>query len=261
MKQNKKRTKWLVIFCMISGLLLVASGVCYQSIPSFQSDKERKIGREDYEEKEQDTSFSKEEKEEEKKEEEPINVPPKEETVVSPDRIPEEKKEEPPTEASGEDAVVAYFSLQSDTLDLYQGEKEKTGLLEKVKSTFITVIDFLFYDKEIKGYTFSELSQEAKLKVLKLALTIDHKIDDYFPNYKNTIKSGYENMKEKMISLYLSVTSNLCDKMSEDACNQAKEDFNTMKENFGYTFEMVKEAGKEIMGSISDWYLDFSGKK
>ena len=42
------------------------------------------------------------------------------------------------------------------------------------------VIDFLFYKGEISGYTFESLSASTKLKVLKLALSIDQKVEKYF---------------------------------------------------------------------------------
>ena len=94
---------------------------------------------------------------------------------------------------------------------------------------FVTVVDFLFYDKEIGGYTFNQLTNSAKLQVIKIALSIDHKIDEYFPNYKDSIKKGYESVKEKLAELYLKTTSSLCETVGEDTCNQAKEDFETMK--------------------------------
>lgn len=96
---------------------------------------------------------------------------------------------------------------------------------------------------------------------LSLAISIDHKIDEYFPNYKNTIKQGYENIKAKAVKLYLDTTALLCEKVGDDTCRQAKEDFANMKKSFGFTFDLIKEAGGNLVNAIKTWYEIFSGKK
>src|SRR5699024_3930891 len=64
------------------------------------------------------------------------------------------------------------------------------GITDTLKSGFITIVDFLFYDGTIAGHTFSELTTSAKLEVLKVALWVDDKIDSVFPGYKETISNG-----------------------------------------------------------------------
>lgn len=150
-----------------------------------------------------------------------------------------------------EDDLVNYFQNEADYVSVYQ-ENESFG--KKAKNAFVTVIDFIFYDREIKGYTFSELSNTAKLKIIKLALTIDSKIDKYFPNYKETIKDKYDNLKGKLASLYLEITSSLCETVGSNTCNQAKEDFNNMKESFGFTWELIKELAKTGSDKIKTFY-------
>ena len=46
-----------------------------------------------------------------------------------------------------------------------------------IKSGFVKVVDFLFYDEPIKGKKFSDLKESAKLKIIKAALYLDNKID------------------------------------------------------------------------------------
>ena len=58
--------------------------------------------------------------------------------------------------------------------------------------------------------------------IIEIALSIDNKIDEYFPDYKDVIKDKYENIKGKLAVKYLEFTSTLCEKVGEDACNQAK---------------------------------------
>ncbi len=57
----------------------------------------------------------------------------------------------------------------------------------KLKNILLILLILFFYDKEIKGYTFSELSDNTKIKVIALALKIDSKIEEYIPGYKKKV--------------------------------------------------------------------------
>lgn len=152
-----------------------------------------------------------------------------------------------------EDSVISYFSSRESLINPDSNQEDKS-IRQIAKETFTTIIDFIFYDKEIKGYTFSELTTSAKLKVIGIALSIDHKIDSYFPNYKEDIKDKYLDIKGKLALKYIEFTSMLCDKVGEDTCNQAKEDFNTMKEGFNLTIDLVKEMATNGGNKIKDFY-------
>jgi len=131
------------------------------------------------------------------------------------------------------------------------------NIKDSVKSGFTTVIDFLFYKGKIKGYTFSELSSTAKLKVLKAALYFDAKIEKYFPGYKesisNTTTKIYTNIKEQIVSTYLTLTTTICTN-NEELCSEAKEGFNELKTNFGLTFDLIKEIAGDGITNLKSWY-------
>lgn len=152
-----------------------------------------------------------------------------------------------------ESSVISYFESQNNLITATSNQDD-SSLREKIKNTFVTIIDFIFYDKEIKGYTFKELTTSAKLKIIKIALSIDNKIDKYFPDYKEVIKDKYDNIKGKLAVKYLEFTSTLCESVGEATCNQAKEDFNTMKENFGITWELIKELAKSGSSKVKEFY-------
>ena len=81
---------------------------------------------------------------------------------------------------------------------------------ETLKNTFITLTDFIFYNGEIKGTTFSELTQTAKEKVISIYEKIDAKIESVYPGYKEMIKDTsiktYSNIKEKLDPFVCAVT-------------------------------------------------------
>ena len=63
--------------------------------------------------------------------------------------------------------------------------------LDKGKSYFIYCVDFLFYDGEIKGIKFDDLTDSAKEQLLLDITNIDSLICFKYPNYKDEIKEGY----------------------------------------------------------------------
>lgn len=101
-----------------------------------------------------------------------------------------------------ENSVIQYFDNMNNEINESNFEKCKT----KFKDYFITGVDFIFYDKEINGYTFDELSNEAKLKVIAILIKIDNKIEKYAPGYKESISNTgsriYTDIKERLITAY-----------------------------------------------------------
>lgn len=152
---------------------------------------------------------------------------------------------------------VAYFLAESKVIETANEQDE--GLKERAKKTFINIVDFIFYDKPINGYRFSELTSEAKLKIIEIALNIDSKIDTKFPNYKDKIKENFNNAKGKLGVKYLEVSAKICDSMGEYKCNLAKESFNNLKKSFSFTVELVKELTKSGSQKVKEMYEKFRG--
>lgn len=154
---------------------------------------------------------------------------------------------------SNENDVVSYFQNQSNEINSSSDQNNGT-LREKIKKEFINIIDFIFYGKEINGYTFDRLTNTAKLKVISIALAIDNKIEQYFPNYKTIIRDKYNDIKGKLAVKYLELTASLCESVGADTCNQAKEDFSNMKQSFGLTWSLLKELASSGKDKIKDYY-------
>lgn len=155
---------------------------------------------------------------------------------------------------ASEEDVITYFQSEENQYGSSYNNQDNATLREKAKNGFITIVDFIFYGKEIKGYTFEGLTNTAKLKIIQIALTIDHKIEEYFPNYKTIIKDKYNDIKGKLAVKYLELTASLCDSVGEDTCNQFKEDFSNMKESFGFTWSLLKELATSGKNKVKDYY-------
>ena len=150
-----------------------------------------------------------------------------------------------------ENDVIAYFEEQERYAS---GNEQDASLRESLKNGVSTIYQFLFQGGTIHGKTFNELSSSAKLKVLKIALSIDSKIDSHFPNYKQTIKQKASSFKSKIIITYLETTNKICNNY-ESVCTQAREDFKKMKESFKISFSLIAGLVKEGGVAIKEWYL------
>ena len=125
--------------------------------------------------------------------------------------------------------------------------KENLTILDKetLKNTFITLTDFIFYNGQIKGKTFSELTNETKEKVIEVYEKIDSKIESVYPGYKEKIKESttntYTNIKDKLIELKNDITDTYKQEIGEDRFNKQVETFNESKEKMKESFEPVIE--------------------
>lgn len=152
---------------------------------------------------------------------------------------------------NADENVLAYFNNEVNTADT----KSKGTL----KNAFIKVVDFIFYDKDINGYYFKDLTASAKLKVISLALKLDAIIDKHFPGYKDELSSSYNKAKDNLITLYLNLTSEFC-KNNDIICESAKNDFALLKESLNLSWDVIKNLAKSGTNKLKEWYEIFSGK-
>lgn len=152
---------------------------------------------------------------------------------------------------NADEDVIAYFNNEVNTADT----KSKGTL----KNAFIKVVDFIFYDKDINGYYFKDLTASAKLKVIGLALKLDAIIDKHFPGYKEELSSSYAKAKDNLITLYLNLTSEFC-KNNDRICESAKNDFSLLKESLNLSWDVIKNLAKSGTNKLKEWYEIFSGK-
>lgn len=175
-------------------------------------------------------------------------VPPEEDTTSNPNNGNTINTTE--TQNYTEEDVIEYFNSLDAELTNY---KDDETLSRKIKTNFVKCIDFIFYGGTIGGKTFNELSNSAKLTIIKLALSIDNKIDSIFPGYKDTISTSYQNIKNKLIEKYLDITTTICTN-DKDLCINAKEGFKELKASFGLTWNTIKSLAGQGTEKLKNWY-------
>ena len=167
-------------------------------------------------------------------------------TIISNNKEQKEEKEE---DIKDTEEIDEYF------------ERLSTSSNENVlKTGFIKVVDFLFYNEPIRGKTFGDLTESAKLKIIKAALYLDDKIDNLFPGYKEKIstvaKNIYTKVKIKAVELYYSVTTKICNN-NEKMCTTAREEFQKMKSVLKISWEYLKDLGADGLEELKKWYESF----
>lgn len=147
-----------------------------------------------------------------------------------------------------------------EEIDAYFERLSTSNDQNVIKKGFVKIVDFLFYDQPIKGKTFSELKDSAKLKIIKAALYLDSKIDKYFPGYKEkittTTKNIYTKVKSKAVELYYKVTTRICSN-NEKLCISARENFQKIKSALSITWEYLKDLGGDGLDELKKWYESF----
>lgn len=169
-------------------------------------------------------------------------------TIVTNKKEKEELKEE---DIRDNEEIDAYF----DRLSTSKNENV-------LKKGFVKIVDFLFYNEPIKGKTFSDLKESAKLKIIKAALYLDDKIDNLFPGYKEkistTAKNIYTKVKSKAVELYYNLTTKICSN-NENLCTTAREEFQKIKDALKITWEYLKDLGGDGLEGLKQWYESFRG--
>lgn len=157
-----------------------------------------------------------------------------------------------------EDDVVNYFVNMENEID------NSSSFKEKFKKYFIDIVDFIFYDKKIKGYTFNELGNMAKIEIISVALKIDSKIEEYVPGYKESISSTsskvYNNVKEKLITMYLDISTDICSGDNQKECEKVKEIFGEVKDVCKIGWGFIKSLVSNSVSKLREWYEIYSGK-
>lgn len=157
-------------------------------------------------------------------------------------------------------------------LENVNNEVDKVNDENILKNTFITLTDFIFYDREIKKTKFKDLTSSVKEKVLNIYEEIDSKIENKFPGYKENIKSNslrtYNNIKDKLDDLRNNILNNYKNSVGEDEFNDTIDSFNEGKESMNDTIntykpyvEESKAKAKEYIAQkkdeLNDWYQQY----
>lgn len=156
-----------------------------------------------------------------------------------------------------------------NTLNSIDAESSSSNFSDKAKATFITIVDFLFYDGTIKGITFNELTDDGKQKVLEIANKIDVKLEEKAPGYKDKISSStssaYNKASEVIKNGARSLNNFAKEKLGDENYNSIIDAKNELVKYSKNALNLVGSAGSKIFSStkdkLNDWYQNFKNNK
>ncbi len=165
---------------------------------------------------------------------------------------------------SKDNTIISNMQLTLDDANTLSGD----NIADKAKATFVSIVDFLFYDGSIDGVTFNELSASGKQKTLDLANKIDAALEQKAPGYKESIASGTKDAYLKASEVIKSGASNLNNFAQDKLGDENYESIIAAKDELVKYTKMaagtLKETGSSAINKakdkLSSWYQNFKSK-
>lgn len=201
-----------------------------------------------------------------------INNKDNNESIKSNDDVPQKEETSTNNNPKSDNQNVEYSTKDNLVIDelnssmnKISAQKSGTNFTESAKSTFVTLVDFIFYDGTIKGVTFNELTDEGKQKVLELANKIDNTLEQKSPGYKDKISSTGGKLFNKASEIINDNATNM-DNFAKEALGPENyqtliDAANNLKEKGKDALNFVEDNGSKIINSTKDkldeWYKNF----
>lgn len=146
--------------------------------------------------------------------------------------------------------MINYFSNAKEEINSYNNTSNFDMVKSKGKEYFITMADFLFYDKDIKGVYLKDISEGTKEVLWKIFSEIDSVIIKVYPDYKDDLSSSYSVIKDVSTTTFNKALETIKETIGEENYNKGVDIKNSAKEKTKNTYSRAKE-------SIKNWYEKF----
>lgn len=135
-----------------------------------------------------------------------------------------------------EEESFDYFS--SDLLEIEEliDEHQLDAVKDKAKDIFVTGVDFIFYDGEISGVTFNELTDQGKEVTMDNLESLGEMVDSVIPGWREELSEKYQVASDFVSSVYLSGLERIREYLGDE------------------NYEALGEIKGQILGDITDTY-------
>lgn len=158
-------------------------------------------------------------------------------------------------ETNKDEIVLKYYQDEETKIKRLLNSNDK-DMKQKVSEKVVTLVDFLFYDGEIKGITRTDISDETKNKLMNIIEKVDTKIEKRFPDYKEKISDKTSDalnfIKEKGTNGIHKLGDYLNQKV--DNYDEFKDVANSIISNTKDDFNEVKDLAKSGFSKVKDYY-------
>jgi hypothetical protein len=164
------------------------------------------------------------------------------------------------TATSVDSQALEYFNAAESKIDSMADNIDKVKT--EGKALFVKLVDFIFYDTEINGIKFNDLTAATQEKLVAIANSVDSKIESKLPGYKETVVDytgkTYTYLSDKLKQGITYVDTKIGENINPDTYAEVKEEtsgvVDTIKESVGTAIDISKETlavGKE---KLQKWY-------
>lgn len=158
-------------------------------------------------------------------------------------------------ETNKDEIVLKYYQDEETKIKRLLNSNDK-DMKQKVSEKVVTLVDFLFYDGEIKGITRTDISDETKNKLMNIIEKVDTKIEKRFPDYKEKISDKTSDalnfIKEKGTNGIHKLDDYLNQKV--DNYDEIKDVASSIISNTKADFNEVKDLAKSGFSKVKDYY-------
>lgn len=141
------------------------------------------------------------------------------EPVIQEEQVTTPSQEETSNQVTQSNQEFTFFSDAKKELTEYIESEDFQKLKEKGKYYVTTGIDFIFFDKEINGITFNQMSTEFKIRAMNDVAALDSAVEAYFPGYKESFSSKYQIAAEFVSSKYIDIVDAIKEYLGEENWN------------------------------------------
>lgn len=164
------------------------------------------------------------------------------------------------TTASADNQALEYFNAAESKIDSMANNIDEVKT--EGKALFVKLVDFIFYDTEINGIKFNDLTTATQEKLVAIVNSVDGKIESKLPGYKETVVDytgkTYTYLSDKLKQGITYVDTKISENINPDTYAEVKEEtsgvVDTIKESVGTAIDISKETlavGKE---KLQKWY-------
>lgn len=156
----------------------------------------------------------------------------------------------------------------NNTLKNIEESTQDENFKDKASSTFISIVDFLFYDGTIKGISFDELTEKGKEKVLEISSKIDVKLEEKCPGYKEKISNSTSKAYQKASKIIKKGAKNINDFAKSalgdenyQAIIDAKDELvKYSKESLNFVTGAGSKVFNDTKEKLNEWYQNFKNQ-
>ena len=139
------------------------------------------------------------------------------------------------TEEEQESRITTFFNEQKENIKKLINDERFDEAKSKLKEYFVTGVDFIFFDKPIKGVYFKDLKADFKRLAVENIETAGNQIEEWFPGLLGKLGAKYETAKMFVSAKYIEYLDKIKAYLGEEDWNALIDIKDKLRDSFNNT--------------------------